>query len=140
MSAKTFSYIQEINQLSTRGKFMLFESLFTNIPFDEHIEPAVKYIYRSNPGLTMSPTDFITLFSLATAQTHFLFKGLFYDQIHGVAMGSLALVHGNLFVRHHEKIWLNNYKFFLQMDVMLMTRFHTEMTPSYQLTLGSQQL
>ena len=38
------------------------------------------------------------LFTVATAQTHFLFNGSFYDQIDGVAMGSpLAPVLANLF-------------------------------------------
>jgi len=47
----------------------------------------------------------------ATAQTHFLFKGSFFDQIDGVAMGSpLAPVLANLFMGHHERIWLENYK------------------------------
>jgi len=49
----------------------------------------------------MSPTD---LFSFATAETHFLFKGVFYDQIDGVAMGSpLAPDLANLFMGHWEK-------------------------------------
>ena len=44
------------------------------------------------------------LFSVATAQTHFLFNGSFYDQIDGVAMGfPLAPVLTNLFMGHHEK-------------------------------------
>ena len=38
------------------------------------------------------------------------FKGLFYDQIDGVAMGSpLAPVLTNLFMGHHDRIWLENY-------------------------------
>ena len=65
-----FYSIPEINQLSTHGKIMaLFdvESLFTNIPLDECIELVVKYIDQGNPGLMMSPTDFKTLFSFASA-------------------------------------------------------------------------
>ena len=49
--------------------------------------------------------------NFATAETHFLFKGSFYDQIDGVAMGSpLARVLANLFMGHHEKIWLEQYQ------------------------------
>ena len=85
-------------------------SLFTNIPLDECIDLAIKYIYQGNPGLGISPTDLKTLFPFATAQTHFSFKGVFYDQIDGVAMGSpLAPVLANLFMGHHERIWLENY-------------------------------
>ena len=40
-----------------------------------------------------------------------MFKGSFFDQIDGVAMGSpLAPVLANLFMGHHERIWLENYK------------------------------
>ena len=49
--------------------------------------------------------------SIATSQTHFLFNGKVFDQIDGVAMGSpLAPVLANLFLGHHEKIWLKNYQ------------------------------
>ena len=51
---------------------------------------------------------------------------MFYDQIKGVAMGSsLALVLANLFMGHHEKIWLDNYLLlqFYSKDVTLMTPF-----------------
>jgi len=41
----------------------------------------------------------------------FLFNGSFYDQIDGVAMGSpLAPVLANLFMGHHEKLWLENFQ------------------------------
>ena len=86
-------------------------SLFTNIPLDKCIYLAIKCIYQGNPGLGISPTDLKTLFPFATAQTHFSFKGVFYDQIDGVAMGSpLAPVLANLFMGHHERIWLENYR------------------------------
>ena len=87
----TFSFVQEINQLLTSGKFMVsfdVESLFTSIPLDECIDLAIKYIYQGNPELKRSTTDLKTLFFFATAETHFLFKGVFYDKIDGVAMGS----------------------------------------------------
>ena len=38
------------------------------------------------------------------------FNGSFYDQIDGIAMGStLAPVLANLFMGHHEKLWLENF-------------------------------
>lgn len=47
----------------------------------------------------------------ATSQTHFYFNGNCYDQINGVAMGSsLASVLANLFMGHHERICLEQYK------------------------------
>ena len=95
-------------------KFMVsfdVESLFTNIPLEECIDLAVKYISDGNPDLKLNSTELKSLFSIATAQTHFLFKGSFYDQIDGVAMGSpLAPVLSNLFMGHHEKSWLENFQ------------------------------
>ena len=86
------------------------ESLFTSIPLDECIDFAVTYIYQGNPGLTISPTDLKTLFSFATAGSHFLFKGVFHDQVDGVAMGfPLAPVLAKLFMGHHEKNWLDKF-------------------------------
>ena len=64
------------------------ESLFTNIPLDDCINLAVKYITEGNPGLKLSKNELKRLFEFATKETHFLFKGNFYDQVDGVAMGS----------------------------------------------------
>ena len=89
------------------GKFLIsfdVESLFTNIPLEECIDLAVKYISEGNPDLQLTPSDLKRPFSFAAAETHFLFKGSFYDQMDGVAMGSpLAPVLANLFMGHHEK-------------------------------------
>ena len=63
-----------------------------------------------SPDIKLSDTELRDLFSVATAQTHFLFNGSFYDQIDGVAMGfPLAPVLANLFMGHHEKSWLENF-------------------------------
>ena len=96
------------------SKFLIsfdVESLFTNIPLEEYIDLAFKYISEKNPDLKLTPSDLKRLFTFATAETHFLFKGSFYDQIDGVAMGSpLAPVLANPFMGHHEKIWLEQYQ------------------------------
>ena len=102
-----------VKVLETVSKFLISfdaESLFTNIPLEEYIDLAVKYISKGNPGLKLTPSDLKCLFSFATAETHFLFKGSFYDQIDGVARGSLAPVLANLFVDHHEKIKLEQHQ------------------------------
>ena len=100
--------------MSMFGKFMVsfdVESLFTNIPLEECIDLAVNYISEGNPDLKLSESELRSLFTVATAQTHFLFNGSFYDQIDGVAMGSpLAPVLANLLMRHHEKLWLENFQ------------------------------
>ena len=89
------------------------ESLFTNILLEECIDSAVDYISEGNPDLKLTESELRSLFTVATAQTHFLFNGSFYDQIDGVAMGSplaLNLVLANLFMGHHEKLWLENFQ------------------------------
>ena len=104
----TFTFVQDIQSLSMFGKFMVSFDV-QNIPLEECIDLAVNYISKGNPDLKLSKPELRSLFTLATAQTHFLFNGSFYDQIDGVAMGSpLAPVLANLFMGHHEKLWLEN--------------------------------
>ena len=80
----TFTFVQDIQSLSMFGKFMVsfdVESLFTNIPLGECIDLAVNYISEGNPDLKLSKSELRSLFTVATAQTHFLFNGSFYDQL-----------------------------------------------------------
>ena len=64
----------------------------------------------SQLDLNISEKNLTSLFNFITCETYFLFKGKFYDQINGVAMGSpLAPVLANLFMRQYEKEWLRNY-------------------------------
>jgi len=66
---------------------------------------------EDNMDIKLSATELKTLLRFATAQTHFLFKGSYYDQVDGVSMGSpLAPVLVNLFMGHNEKDWIENYK------------------------------
>ena len=111
----TFTFVKEIQNLQfMQGKYMVsfdVESLFTNIPLDESIELAVKYILSNNSTIKLTNVHLKKLFYIATSQTHFLFNGTYFDQIDGVSMGSpLAPVLANLFMGHHEKIWLDNFK------------------------------
>ena len=79
-------------------------SLFKNIPLSLTIKLVDDLIERCQSDLNISEKDLTSLFNLATCETHFLFKGKFYDQIIGVSMGSpLAPVLANLFMGHYEK-------------------------------------
>ena len=136
----TFTFVQDIQSLSMFGKFMVsfdVESLFINIPLGECIDLAVNYISEGNPDLKLSKSELRSLFTVATAQTHFLFNGSFYDQIDGVAMGSpLAPVLANLFMGHHEKLWLENFQgseiyFIVDMLTTLSVYFTRNMMPLY---------
>ena len=77
-------------------KFMVsfdVESLYIlTYPVKECIDLVVNYISKGNPNIKLSKPDLRSLFTTATAQTHFLFNGSFYDQIDGVAMGSPLLL------------------------------------------------
>ena len=54
----------------------------------ECINLAVKYITEGNAGLKLNKNELKRFCEFATKETHFLFKGAFYDQVDGVAMGS----------------------------------------------------
>lgn len=61
------------------------------------------------------------LFMFATSMTHFQFKGKFYDQVDGVAMGSpLGPTLANLFMGHHEQMWLNEIE---NVEVLMYRRY-----------------
>ena len=86
------------------------DSLFTNIPLDETIDICVNQLFENTDtveGFTKS--ELKQLLSLATKESYFIFNGLLYKQIDGVAMGSpLGPSLANAFLSYHEKIWLNN--------------------------------
>ena len=85
-------------------------SLFTNIPLNETIDLAVHLILINKPDLKITKTELRELFVFATSKTNFIFQGIIYDQIDGIAMGSpLAPILANLFMGHNETIWINQY-------------------------------
>ena len=109
----TFTFVNDIKCSNLTNKFFVsydVTSLFTNIPLHETINLAVNTIIDSNKDIKISKKDLTKLFNYATSQTHFLFKGKFYNQIDGVAMGSpLAPVLANLFMGTKEDEWIDNY-------------------------------
>ena len=86
------------------------DSLFTNIPLDETIDICINQLFENTDtveGFTKS--ELKQLLSLATKESYFIFNGLLYKQIDGVAMGSpLGPSLANAFLSYHEKNWLNN--------------------------------
>ena len=76
-------------------------SLFPNITLSLTIKLAVDLIKTSQPDLNISEKGLTSLLNFATSETHFLFKGKFYDQTYRVAMGSpIAPVLAYLFMGH----------------------------------------
>ena len=79
-------------------------SLFTNIQLNVTIKLAADLIKASQPDLNVSEKDLTSLFNFATCETQFLFKGKFYNQVDGVALGSpLAPLLLNTFKGHYER-------------------------------------
>ena len=65
------------------------DSHFTNIPFDETIDICVNQLFENtNTVEDFTKSELKQLLSLATKESYFIFNGLLYKQIDGVAMGS----------------------------------------------------
>ena len=108
----SFSFAEEITQQKTE-KFMVafdVESLFTNISLDETINICIDRVYkRKKKANGLLKRHFKQLLTYATKSSYFLFNGVYYSQIYGVAMGSpLGPTLANLFLAYHEENWLNN--------------------------------
>ena len=86
------------------------DSLFTNIPLDETIDICVNQLFENTDTVEgFAKSELKQLLSLATKESYFIFNGLLYKQIDGVAMGShLGPSLTNAFLSYHEKNWLNN--------------------------------
>ena len=85
-------------------------SIFTNIPLQETTDIAINIIFSHNPNLNITKKELKKLFLFATSQTQSIFNGKFYNQIDGVAMGSLlVLVLANILIGFCEFKWLNEY-------------------------------
>ena len=110
----TFTFVEELKKVRTTNSFLVsfdVESLFTNIPLDETISLAVDLILSNNPNIKTTRAELSRLFEFCTKQTHFFLNDQLYDQLDGVAMGSLlAPALANLFLGHHEANWLLNIK------------------------------
>ena len=109
----SFTFVKEISKVSVCNKYYVSLdvcSLFTSIPLEETIKIAVDLIINNDKNIKISKKELTNLFMIATARTHFLFQGSFYDQIDGVAMGSpLAPILANLFMGHFEHKWIPLY-------------------------------
>ena len=85
-----FNLLKKCEQDSTLSMGSLdANSLFTNIPLDEFIDVCVNQFFENTDtveGFTKS--ELSQLLSLATKESYFIFNGLLYKQIDGVAMGS----------------------------------------------------
>ena len=111
----TFSFVQDILKLNFNSDNITMasldiKSLFTNIPIDETINIILDQLFSTNNlfhGFTR--IQFKDLLNLTVKNCYFTFNGHYYNQIEGISMGSpLGPLFANIFLSHHEKIWLRN--------------------------------
>ena len=86
------------------------ESLFTNIPLEETIKICCDSLYKNQELLSnINKNQFEKLLRAALCRNNFLFDGIVYQQVDGVAMGSpLGPSLANTFLAYYEQIWLND--------------------------------
>ena len=71
----SFPFLQELRPIDLSNKYVVsFDvmSLFTNMPLMECIDFAVSYIIEGTTKLKLSKADLTKLFTIATAETHFV--------------------------------------------------------------------
>ena len=86
------------------------ESLFTNIPWKETIDPCVGNLFQDRTHVdNLGRHSFRELLNRTMSELLLLFDQEFYKQHDGVAMSSpLGPTFANAFLCYHEKIWLQN--------------------------------
>ena len=112
----TFDFVNKISNINKTKYYMIsfdVESLFTNIPLKETIEIVIKRLYKDGKELYMglSKVQFRKLLQTATMESHFQFRGCYFNQIDGVAMGSpLAPTLANIFMMDFEEKYMEEMK------------------------------
>ena len=109
----SFSFAKDIKQFEICNKNMAsfdVTSLFTNIPLDETIKICLDLLYSNNDIIHgFNRQQMHKLLDFAVKDCYFIFNEKFFKQIDGVAMGSpLGPTLANIFLCHHEQIWINN--------------------------------
>ena len=81
------------------------DSLFTNIPLDETIDICINQLFENTDTVEgIKKSELKQLLCLATKESYFVFNGLLYKQVDGVAMGPpLGLSLANAFLSYYEK-------------------------------------
>lgn len=96
--------ISELNISSLRMSSLDIQSLFTNVPLDETIKFVCEYISTNDIPLPIPVSELDNLLRLCTSNVQFQFRGKYYRQIDGVAMGSpLGPILADIFVAKIER-------------------------------------
>ena len=88
-------------------------ALFTSVPVQESLR-IVNNLLNNDPKLTdrtqLSPSEITDLLEVCLNTTYFLFRGCFYQQVEGAAMGSpISPIIANLFMEHFEQKALSTF-------------------------------
>ena len=112
MLSSTTDFIERLKAINLPSRHSLVsfdvQSLFTNVPLNEAIDLACRYVYDHNSPSKPSydRKHFKKLLMYATSG-EFLYNQKMYRQVDGVAMGSpLAPTLANLFMAHLEQTWV----------------------------------
>ena len=70
-------------------------------------------MFNDQPNIDeFTKTDFHELFTVTLSESLILFNNEYYEQIHGVSMGSpLGPTFANIFLSYYEQIWLKNFTY-----------------------------
>ena len=111
----SYEFVNRISSFKDANQYIMASfdivSLFTNIPVNETIKLILdKHFPNINSTFhNFNRKDFETFLNLSLKNTNFFFNNKLYTQIDGLGMGlPCAPTLANLFLSHHESIWLNN--------------------------------
>ena len=104
-------FVQEVKQLVLAEDEALLShdvvSLFTNVPIPEAlavIRARLEHDTSLNERTNLTVDDIMTLLEFVMSTTYFLFRGKFFEQVFGTAMGSpVSVVVSNLYMEDLEQ-------------------------------------
>ena len=104
MVRDSFSSVNDLLSLNLNSDYLIMTSfdikpLFTNFSLDEAIHIIVTTLFANSRHFhDFTHEDFTKILDLSTKNCHFLFNGVLYEQIHGVAIGSpLGTIFASIF-------------------------------------------
>ena len=109
----SFDFVQDIGQKTNHNYVMAsfdVKSLYTNVPVRETCEIVLNKLFPHNDSVHEGFNK--SLFEKVLnncIENFFLFNNQAYEQVDGLPMGnSISAVLANIFMSHHEQIWLDN--------------------------------
>jgi hypothetical protein len=118
MLKDTFEFVNKVRDLDTNSDQYLVsfdvESLYTNIPITETIDIILRLAYPDENTEffhDIRKEDLKKLLIICAQESHFIFRGKYYDQTDGVAMGSpLGPLFASIFMSDFERKHMESLK------------------------------